>query len=109
MENEVKKGLLVSILADKQIGDCTNNGLSSRHKRLVLVDSKIHAPFPTEGEEDYLVLREFDFRGEISLRAIPSKLVDSGKWYTFGGNFIYCSDSRFPSKHPIKIFDRVEN
>ena len=27
----------------------------------------------------------------------------------FGGNFIYSSDSRFPSDSPIKVFDRFES
>jgi hypothetical protein len=43
-----------------------------------------------------------------SLRAVPRDVLESGKWYMFGGNFIYTSDSRFPTKEPIKIFDRVE-
>jgi len=28
--------------------------------------------------------------------------------YMFGGNFVYTSDSRFPSDTPIKVFDRRE-
>ena len=58
-------------------------------------------------DEDYLVsvYRErFD-----DIIAVPKSLLDSDKHYMFGGNFAYTSDSRFPSKAPIKIFDRVEN
>ena len=36
-------------------------------------------------------------------------LLKSNTHSMFGGNFIYTSDSRFPSRAPIQVHDRVEN
>lgn len=32
-----------------------------------------------------------------------------GEYFAFGGSFIHCSDSRFPSKYPIPLHDRRMN
>ena len=89
------------------LGECTNNGLSSKHTSLLLVGDGIErGPFSPEDGEDYLVC---EYRPQFKdYIATPKSLKDSGKWAMFGGNFIYSSDSRFPANAPIKIFDRVE-
>lgn len=102
------KGISVSVLKNAEIGDCTNNGLSSKVNSLIIVDPKVDAPFEVKDGEDYLVLQEGPYN---TLRAVPKSLVDSGAWVMFGGNFAYTSDSRFSALNngnPIKIFDRVE-
>jgi len=106
---ESKEGVLVSILRFAS-GDCTNKGLSSKNSNLILVGEGISKKFTTEGKEDFLVLNEFNFRGEITLRAIPKSLINSGKHYMFGGNYCQCSISNGNiTDQPIKIFDRVES
>ena len=99
-------GLSVSVYLFP-LGECTNKGLSAGKQTLVLHGHGIErGPVDIE-DEDYLVsvYRErFD-----DIIAVPKSLLDSDKHYMFGGNFAYTSDSRFPSKAPIKIFDRVEN
>ena len=112
MENE-KKGLLVFVYSSR-MGDCTNGGISSRKDRLILleteslkeIDVKIPRIFsPKEGEGIYLFYRKnFD-----DFIACPDpNYMKGGIWWMFGGNFLYTSDSRFPSDDPIKIFDRRE-
>lgn len=103
------KGILVSVYrSDRE--DCSNKGLSSETDSLIMVDENgdsfdcVHS---TDG--DYLVLIKDICGGVERLRAIPKSLLDSGKWTMFGGNFVYSSDSRFPSSTPIKVHDRVEN
>ena len=88
------------------LGDSTANGLSSKKDSLLLVTEFIDAPFSPKDGEDYLVLT---FRPQFKdFIATPKSIIDSKKHPMFGGNFIYTSDTRFPSDSPIKIFDRVE-
>ena len=39
---------------------------------------------------------------------VPASIAKGNKMPMFGGNFVYSSDSRFPSDAPIKIHDRIE-
>lgn len=88
--------------------------LSNRRSDLILVDGRgnkkrnLDAARSISPDEDYLVLIEKVLFGEVHLRAVPKSILDSGVSSMFGGNFIYTSDSRFPSDQPIKVFDRVE-
>lgn len=94
------------------LGDCTANGLSSKVDKSILLEhpegfldeSALEDP---QWGGDYLVVEKGPFD---TLRLVPSKLQKEKKWYMSGGNFGYCSDSRFGkySKQPIAIFDRVE-
>lgn len=115
------KGLLCDIYEGKKIGNCSNHGLSSRVKWVVLTGEGIPEIFEPDEEhpEVQLIITEpkgmrtghlfVDKNGEIKrMKAVPAELVKSGKWFMFGGDFVYCSDSRFPSESPIHLFDRVE-
>lgn len=94
------------------LGDCTANGLSSRVKTTILLEhpegflSESALEDPSYGG-DYLVVEKGPYG---TLRLVPSKLKEEGKWYMSGGNFGYSCDSRFSqiSDQPIQIFDRVE-
>jgi hypothetical protein len=89
------------------LGDCTNNGLTSREDSIVLhygtgVDIDM---IP----EDELVLIERTLWGKPANYAVPAGVYRSGKHSMAGGNFVYTSDSRFPSDAPISVHDRVES
>lgn len=107
-----RRGLLVFVYRS-DLGDCTAGGVTAKGKSLKLVDQEIKAPFRVEEGEVYLELERFYSQGRILFRAIP--MVDGHKVYTkegvtmFGGNFIYTSDSRFPSDYPIPVHDRFED
>lgn len=110
MTNEIK-GLAVSVFRDADGSDCTNHGLSSYHEEFILTGVNplngrmAEGPFSPRPDCPELVL----VSGPLNtVRAVPRLLLDSKKWVMFGGNFVYSSDSRFPSDQPIKIFDRVE-
>lgn len=112
-ESEEVRGISVFVYRNSIGGDCTNYGLSSKKDRLIMVGedgSDFDCPHTTKEGEDYLVY-VLAFPGNPILehyRAIPKSLLDSGKHVMFGGNFVYSSDSRFPSDSPVKVFDRVE-
>lgn len=94
--------------------DCTNGGISSRHDRLIIL--------PTESikEKGIVIPRIFNvdvnyfdgiylfYRKQFGDLIASYEDYGKGPWYMFGGNFLWSSDGRFPSKNPIKIFDRRE-
>ena len=87
------------------LGDATNSGLTSRENTITLHYGEIN---PDEVKDNDLVLIERVLWGEQSNYCMPGDIFKSGKRPMFGGNFVYTSDDRFPSKAPIKVFDRLE-
>lgn len=104
-------GLSASVYRNGR-GDCSNGGASYLHDEAVITGYKINSDCevfsPSESAPHYVIIKDFVNGGQPRLRAIPADLLESGKWTMFGGNFLYTSDSRFPSDAPIKIHDRVE-
>jgi len=101
------------------LGDCTNDGLSSKkdHLPLVVLDSNeteesAISSLTADGKNpnEYLVLVRRELWGENRDYIKP---LTEKRWVMFGGNFAYSSDSRFSnftgSHQPIQIHDRVEN
>lgn len=90
-------GLTISVYRDADGKDCTLNGISSRFKRLCVVN----ADGPSEPTDDCpAVLMESHYKG--CLRIVPAKKVgdewvihETGVGAMFGGNYGACSDSRF--------------
>lgn len=124
MQLEIKKALPVDVFCNRtNPKGCTNKGVSSTRDDFYIISerqinldaSREVIPYDFSGHinvdsdsEKVLVILEFKTRWGLSLRAVPYDLYVAKKWVQFGGNFIYTSDSRFPSDSPIKIFDRVE-
>lgn len=107
---------LLTFTLRNSLGDCTNNGLSSKVDSSYLVwdvdplnEDQILEDFYNEKGEDFFVGKERTLFGEYSIIAVPYTIWKSGRHSMMGGNFLYTSDSRFPSDAPIAIHDRVEN
>lgn len=102
-------GLSVRVYRDMG-PDCTNGGVSSKYDSGVItgddVDCKVFSP--SVESPHYVIIKDTVCGGIPRVRAVPADLLESGKWTMFGGNFLYTSDSRFPSDAPIAIHDRVE-
>ena len=85
--------------------DCTNNGISSRYKEAYLICDDGNLEF-----EDYLipansfVIEKRFLFGENHYSLKPYISITDGKWYMFGGNIGFSSDSRFGG-NPLKIHD----
>lgn len=102
------------------LGDCTNNGVSSRFRDLLLPCKDGFIDVDTDNLPEnfcYVRMREI---GEKRIYDIcPAEIVDGelmdrgGKWYMAGGNFAYSSDARFSRMiggmyGAVAIHDRVE-
>tara|TARA_R100000951_G_scaffold100714_1_gene91610 strand:+ start:106 stop:453 length:348 start_codon:yes stop_codon:yes gene_type:complete len=98
------------------LGDCTADGLSSKNDKLQLVWSADPNGDPigltpdqvAKVPNDYLILIVRTIGGTPANYAVPASIAKGNKRPMFGGNFVYASDSRFPSDAPIHIHDRIE-
>lgn len=101
----VVKGLSVGILESKHIGNCSNKGISTMHKRLILEldDCQVfEAQFLTE----VITLETKAVLGKEYKYCKPAYRRKSS--HMAGGTFVYTSDSRFPADYPLSLHDRVE-
>lgn len=106
----IVRALPVSVYRDNYVGDCTNNGITSRYDRVYLVGEGVEGFYEIDLDNPPANVLKLEkrilFGNEEYLRAVP--LDSKDKWYMMGGNFIYTSDSRFPSDYPIPVHDRHE-
>ena len=105
------RGLSVNVFVDSNGGDFTLGGVSSDHNNLILLGDRVAGVFSPSEEIPAVLLVERVIYGNTYLSAVPcdSEGEKLAGQYAFGGNFIYTSDSRFPSKQPIPIHDRNMN
>ena len=104
------KGLSVDIYESKSIGNCSNEGISSRFKTLILVGDNIPEIF--EGNDDnsnVIKIVKRDFGNRIYYHCEPINKIRNGLiGYMSGGCFVYTCDSRFPFDYAIPLHDRCE-
>lgn len=103
-------GLLAHVY-DSPLGNCSNKGLSAKHKTVCIVN--VSGPFDPKGNTPAVKLEKTRYGNLI---CVPVGL--EGKWTMFGGAFIYSSDSRFSEAiealsgydhgFPVALHDRVE-
>ena len=102
----MKKGLLVNVLRSKG-GGATNGGVSSKYDDLLLVGEGVPEIFDEDEAYPTVTLIKHQLHGEdrpyLSVKPYSIEVHSM-----MGGNFIWSSDSRFPSRQPIAIHDRVE-
>lgn len=100
------------ILEDKSIGNCSNSGISSKYKTVVLVsDNPELQVFEPSDTSPAVVLKKRIVCGEEYIYAIPCDGKDDKRvGWMMGGSYIYTSDSRFRniSKYPVPLHDRQE-
>jgi hypothetical protein len=107
------KGLMVNVYVHKPYLDCSANGISTKNDRLILIEvgtDNIPAIFDGDENNTVKLVRKDTVDSEEYLCCVPiTKRPENSNGPMFGGNFIYSSDSRFPSKYPIPIHDRYES
>ena len=104
------QGCSVNVYKDGSNYDCTANGITSKHDNLILIDENGgNYDCPHMGSfENTVKLVKRDLWGKEYLHAEPLVKPKGMVGPMFGGNFIYTSDSRFPSSYPIPVHDRFE-
>lgn len=101
-------GLICSILESKWIGNCSNGGISSKHKAVVLVDAA--GPFkPSDDMPGVKLVRRMLFGKEyIHAEPLEAPPADHVGWMA-SGCYIQSCDGRFPHEYPIPLHDRSES
>ena len=90
------KGLIASILVDKQIGNCSNGGLSEGHDCVTIVDmGRDSEVFEVKPDRPAVKLVFRTIGSSRIVHAEPVEPVKPGHiGYMAGGSFITTSDSR---------------
>lgn len=102
------KGLSVDIYRSGPDSDSTNGGVTGKAKGAILVDPDIDEIFESDENHPALKINKRFLFGRDYLSAEPLEDKAGLIGPMFGGNFIYTSDSRFPSDYPIPVHDRYE-
>ena len=76
------------------LGDCSNNGISSRAQNVTILNCD--GPFEPTFDAPAVVLERGVFDGTVVAR--PYYEGDSKPWFMAGGTFIGTSDARFSRK-----------
>lgn len=101
----MSRWLLVEVYRSPHLGDCTLGGVTSR-------EDLLYVPCETGPHEDPPELLRLAVGMKGGLRNfVPELVVASGQWSMFGGNFVWCCDSRFRETYgdrPVAVHDRVE-
>lgn len=107
------KALPISVYTDKGIGNCSNNGISERFDKLLIVhDSGFIDIDPENPPENLVKLVVRNIGGREYKHLEPVVRPDKGcVGWMFGGDYAGCSDSRFReiSDYPLPIHDRQES
>jgi hypothetical protein len=73
--------------------DCTSYGWSSIYDKVIIVN--VPGPFEPESYTDYVPVYIRRHRSMPALHIVSVAHEEANKWTMMGGNFLYCSDSRF--------------
>jgi len=100
---------VLTFVLRNSLGDTTNMGLSSKVNQVELHYDYDESEIKDMPDDDLVLIKaKFGWSDEAYMRAVPVSVLKSKNWYMFGGNYISTSDSRFPARYPIPVFDRVE-
>jgi hypothetical protein len=104
------KGLIVNVYRYERY--ITELNCYESYSELTLIGNNIAEVFEVEDTRPAVTLKNRILStGRNHVYAVPCDSegrVNEKKWYMFGGNFIYGSDSRFPAQYPIPLHDRLE-
>lgn len=91
-------GMIVSVLRNAELGDCTNGGITGKVSRLCVVN--VEGPFEPREDMPAVMLVE---NAHSTCKIVPAEKVSGmdghwrpiKKWWMMGGNYATTSDSRF--------------
>lgn len=102
------KALPISVYEDKKIGNCSNNGITSRYDELLLICDEGFIDIDIENPPENLVKIVTRNLFGKEYKHIEPYVRPSGIGWMYGGAIANTSDSRFSSQYPLKVHDRQE-
>lgn len=117
MESEVLSSVPVAlncipvyVYSNPGLRGCANGGITEQVDTLYLEVQDGHIQLPDEDPRILqLVNREFCGKKYMYTTARNPHVPEGMAGPMFGGNFVFTSDSRFPSAQPIAVHDRYES
>lgn len=112
------KGLTVNVFQAKNFPNCSGGGISEFYDKLILLPNDVFPKIPPIFEPDEpqqcVVIKKKKAAGtdEDYFYAVKYEETEYDKQKRgpmFGGQFIHCSDSRFPCRYPVPLHDRYES
>ena len=104
------RALPINVYKNETSGDCSNNGISSRYSRVLLVceDGPIYVDTNNPPKNLVKLVKRTIFGIEY-MHLEPCERAE-GNGYMFGGCYCSSSDSRFKriSDYPLPLHDRQE-
>lgn len=104
------RALPISIFKDSKIGDCSNNGISSRYTEVLLICDEGFINIDENNPPENLVkLVTRNLFGREHKHIEPVARPTGVGWMS-GGSLVYSCDSRFRrmSEYPLCLHDRQE-
>lgn len=102
------KGLIVGLLENKEIGNASLGGISTKHVSFVLTGEGVPEIFEPDEDSPEIKLVKRIIYDKPYLHVEPIERPTGIGWM-FGGCFVWSSDSRFPNTYPIALHDRQES
>ena len=104
------RALPISIFEDKKIGNCSNNGISSRYKEVLLVCETGFIEVDENNPPENLVKLVTRHLFGRDYKHIEPVARPTGCGWMSGGTLVYSCDSRFRelSEYPLSFHDRQE-
>ena len=107
------RGLICDIYESKDLGNCSNNGISARYNKvLVIMEEEEARVFGEKEDRPTVRIVKRVIYGREYIHAKPVSRVNRGnRGYMMGGCFIHSGDSRFRrlvSEYPVPLHDRQE-
>lgn len=104
------KGMILDVFRSKILGNCSNDGISSRVNEVLLVGEGIPEIFEANNERPAVKLVKRNFVSGPYYHAEPLEKREGMNGPMFGGTFIFTTDSRVRSitAYPIPLHDRFE-
>ena len=104
------KALPISIYKDSRIGDCSNNGISSRYTEVLLICEEGFINIDENNPPENLVKLVTRHLFGRDYKHIEPVAKPNGVGWMSGGSLVYSCDSRFRrmSEYPLCLHDRQE-
>lgn len=109
----MKKAIRLSVYESKDIGNCSNNGISERYDSVLLLHENGFIRIDEENPPENLVklvVRNIGGKEYKHLEPVASPDKGAVGWMA-GGSYAGCSDARFSelSDYPLSLHDRQES
>ena len=105
------RALPISIYESKGIGNCSNNGISSRYNEVLLICEEGFVKIDEENPPENLVKLVTRHLFGKEYKHIEPVARPTGVGWMSGGSIVYSCDSRFRrmSEYPLSLHDRQES